>query len=79
MTVVPSHLARFSRLIGSSIGGLSLGGFLGANFLGSWTCSVSAMADVCGIILNGRIVRLLGCALTSLKAGGVRILPGYGY
>ena len=48
LAVVPSHLAKSPRLIGSSLGGLSFGGSLGAKFLGSWTCSVSAMADVYG-------------------------------
>ena len=48
VAVVPSHLARSPRLIGSSLGGLSLGGSLGAKFFGFWTCTVSAMADLCG-------------------------------
>ena len=48
IAVVPSHLARSPRLIESSLGGLSLGGSLGAKFLGFWTGTVSAMADLCG-------------------------------
>lgn len=58
MAVVPSHLLRSLTLIGSSLGGLSSGGSLGANFLGvgSWTCPVSAMADVCGIFIDEIII-----------------------
>ena len=51
-TVVPSCLASSSAVIGSSLGGLSFGGSFGANFLDfSWVCPLSAMADVCGIIV----------------------------
>ena len=57
VAVLPSHLARSPRVIGSSLGGLSLGGSLGAKFLGSWTCTVSAIADLCGkLIMDGRFL-----------------------
>ena len=55
VAAVPSHLASSPRLIGSSLGGLSFGGSLGAKFLGSWTCTVSAMADLCGNV-DGRFL-----------------------
>ena len=46
--VVPSCLASSSTLMGSSLGGWSFGGSFGANFLdSSWTCPLSAMADIC--------------------------------
>ena len=58
IAVVPSHLARSSTLIGSSLGGLSLGGSLGANFLDS------AMADACGIFDEETIESLIAYGLT---------------
>jgi len=39
---VPLHLARSAVVIGSSFGGFSLGGSLGAKFLGSSTWPVPA-------------------------------------
>ena len=75
VAVVPSHLARSPRLIGSSLGGLSFGGSLGAKFLGSWTCTVSAMTDLCGkLIIDGRFLEgCFGCALTFLDAHQVLV------
>lgn len=58
IAVVPSHLASSSILIGSSLGGLSFGGSLGAKFLDS------AMADVCGIFVKETVERLIAYALT---------------
>lgn len=57
IALVPSHLARSSTLIGSSLGGLSFGGSLGANFLDS------AMADVCGIFVEETIESPIAYAL----------------
>lgn len=41
--VVPLHFSRSGTLIGSSLGGLSLGGSLGVKFRGSSTRSVNAI------------------------------------
>ncbi len=41
--ILPSHFARSATLMGSSLGGLSLGGSLGVNFLVSSTGWFSAI------------------------------------
>ncbi len=44
---IPSHSARPAGLIGSSLGGLSWGGFFGVNLLRSGSCWSSAMGSDC--------------------------------
>ena len=43
MVILPSHFANSSSVMGSSLGGLSLGGSLGVKFLGFSTCPLSAI------------------------------------
>ena len=74
MAVIPSHLARFSALIGSSLGGLSFGVSFGANFLASSTCSVSGMAAACGI---SSVDETVGRSSACLRTDFLKVSNGY--
>ena len=52
ISVVPSHLASSAAVIGSSLGGLRVGGFLGAKFLGSATCPADAIVVRVVVVLR---------------------------